>query len=443
MERLLSDELSRWSARSHRKPLIIKGQRQVGKTWLLKEFGARTFSNVAYLNFDEDPTLGGIFESTKNTTRILDHLSLVGGSPILPGKTLLILDEIQESNAALNSLKYFCENAPEYHVVCAGSLLGVTLSRPSSFPVGKVDFLTLRPMTFSEFLRASGDDALLDHLQRISSLSPLPNAIAQPLTERLSRYLVIGGMPEAVRLWVTDHDMEAVAAAQRAILDSCELDFAKHAPARDIARIGYIWRSIPSQLARENKKFLYKAAREGTRARDYESALHWLTEMGIVTRVHSNTAPRLPLSAYDNLSAFKIYSTDSGMLARQSGLDASTLGDPIAPFTEFKGALAENFVLQSLVAQFETVPRYWKSGGEAEVEFLLQRGGDIHPIEVKSGTSTRSKSLSVYRKMFKPRLALRLSLKNLELRDGLLNVPLYMIDQLDRLIALALERVSS
>ena len=438
MERFLLEELRTWSESSHRKPLILRGQRQVGKTWLLKEFGARFYSNVAYFNFDENPLLGGIFEGTKDPQRILEHLSVVHGSPIEPGSTLLILDEIQESNAALNSLKYFCENAPDYHVTCAGSLLGVALSRPASFPVGKVDFLTLHPMSFSEFLHANGDEGLLDYLRTITPLSSVPDAIALPLTERLSRYLIIGGMPEAVELWSSEHDMRAVLNAQSAILTSYELDFAKHAPPRDIARIGYVWRSIPSQLARENRKFMYQVARQGARAREYETSLQWLIETGIVTRVQAVTAPRLPLTAYDDLSAFKIYSADTGLLARQSGLEPSSLGDPQAPFTEFKGALTENFVLQSLLAQFTEAPRYWRSDGEAEVELLLQRGNDIHPIEVKSGVSVRSKSLSVYRSSFQPRLSVRLSLKNMELREGLLSVPLYLVDELDRLIDSAL-----
>jgi len=256
------------------------------------------------------------------------------------------------------------------------------------------------------------------------------------------RYLIVGGMPEAVDRWSSQRDLAGVRETQDAILDSYELDFAKHAPAHTIARIGYVWRSIPSQLARDNRKFLYKAAREGSRAREYEDALNWLVGMGVVTRVNRSSVPRIPLPAYDDLSAFKLFSGDTGLLARQSGLDPSALTNPHAPFVEFKGALTENLVLQSLVSHFEVPPRYWTSSGQAEVEFLLQRGDDVHPIEVKSGMSVRSKSMNVYRKLFEPRLAVRFSLKNLECRDGLLNVPLYLADQLDRLIDIALAQTA-
>jgi predicted AAA+ superfamily ATPase len=438
VERTALNQLEQWKLSRRRKPLLLQGQRQVGKTWLLNEFGRTSYQDLAYFNFEENPALGQIFETSKDPKRIIEQLSAVRGAPIRPGSTLLVLDEIQESNQALNSLKYFAEDTPECHVACAGSLLGVRLSGPGSFPVGKVDFLTIHPMTFSEFLMACGDTAPLEYMNGVSVIAPIPDAIGQPLTERLRSYMIVGGMPEAVDVWSNEKDPAAVGAVQQGILNSYELDFSKHAPARDIARIGYVWRSIPSQLARDNKKFLYKAAREGSRARDYEDALNWLVATGVVTRVDRSTAPKVPLPAYDDLSAFKLYAADTGLLARQSGLDFSVLSDPAAPFVEFKGALAENVVLQSLVSHFDVPPRYWTSSGEAEIEFLLQRGGDVHPIEVKSGRSVRSKSLSVYRSSFGPRLAVRLSLGNLELRDGLLNVPLYMVDQLDRLIGAAL-----
>ncbi|HET6498582.1 MAG TPA: ATP-binding protein [Coriobacteriia bacterium] len=439
MERFLARRLLAWKTGLRRKPLILRGQRQVGKTWLLKQFGSDHYENVAYFNFEEDPALGGIFESTKNVDRILQHLSVVGGAPIKPGATLLVFDEIQESNAALNSLKYFAENAPEYHVTCAGSHLGIALSKPGSFPVGKVDHLTLHPMTFSEFLVASGDATLREHLDNLTRFDPVPDAVGQPLTEKLARYLVLGGMPEPVHVWVTERDMGAVIEVQQAILDGYQLDSATHAPAEDIARIGHVWKSLPAQLARENRKFVYGVAREGARARQYEDALKWLVETGIVTKVMHCPTPRLPLSAYDDVRAFKLYSADTGLLARQSRLDPAALSDPLAPLTEFKGALTENYVLQSLVAHFDVPPRYWTSGGKAEVEFLLQHGNDVHPVEVKSGRSVKAKGLSVYRNTYHPRVAVRLSQRNLQYRDGLLNVPLYMTDQLGQLLALARE----
>ncbi len=439
MERFLLDNLLKWKIAPRRKPLILGGQRQVGKTWLLKRFGRDYYDNVAYFNFEEDPALGGIFESTRNTKRILDHLAVVGGVPIRAGTTLLIFDEIQESNATLSSLKYFAENSPEYHLACAGSHLGLALSRPSSFPVGKVDFLTLRPMTFSEFLVASGAEALNSHLESIVAFDPLPEAVGHPLTEHLSRYLVVGGMPEAVHLWGTEADMGAVMEVQRNILKGYRLDFSKHAPAQDIARIGHVWDSLPAQLARENRKFLYRLAREGARARQYENAVNWLVDTGIVTKVVHCPTPRLPLSAYDDGRAFKLYSADTGLLARHSRLDPSTLSDPLAPFREFRGALTENYVLQSLVNQFDVSPRYWTSEGKAEIEFLVQHANDVHPVEVKSGQTVRAKSLGVFRDSYHPRIAVRLSLRNLQLKDGLLNVPLYMADHLARLLPLARE----
>lgn len=438
MERSLSASLDSWRTSPHRKPLVLQGQRQVGKTWLLKEFGRTRYEDVAYFNLESNSALSTTFETTKDPRRVLEAMSVAHGRPIRPGKTLLILDEIQESNAALNTLKYFCEDAPEHHVACAGSLLGVALSGPSSFPVGKVDFLTLHPMTFSEFLRACGDDSYVSYLENIEVIAPIAESIADHLVERLARYLIVGGMPEPVHHWVTERDVRSIQVSQDAILTSYELDFAKHAPPRDVPRISHIWRSIPSQLARENRKFLFGAAREGARAREYEGALHWLESAGIVTRVSAVSAPHLPLAGYEQLSAFKIYSADTGLLSRQSGLDPTALTEPLAPFIEFKGALTENYVLQSLVAGFPGTPRYWRSKGEAEVEFLLQRQNDIHPIEVKSGVSVRSRSLGVYRQEYEPRLAVRFSRQNLHLRDGLLNTPLYMTDQLDRLIDLAL-----
>lgn len=439
MERFLISRLLAWKALPRRKPLILSGQRQVGKTWLLKRFARDHYENIAYFNFEEEPALAGIFESTKNVDRIVQHLSVVGGTPIKPGTTLLVLDEIQESNAALNSLKYFAENAPEYHVACAGSHLGIALSRPGSFPVGKVDHLTLHPMTFSEFLVANGDAELLEHLESVTPFDPVPDAISRPLAEKLARHLVLGGMPEPVHVWVSEQDMRAVMEVQQAILDGYQLDFAKHAPTQDIARIGHVWRSLPAQLARENRKFVYQVAREGARARQYEDAIGWLVGTGIVTKVAHCSTPRLPLSAYDDLKAFKLYSADTGLLARQSRLDLSALTDPLASFAEFKGALTENYVLQSLTAHFDVAPRYWTSGGQAEVEFLLQHGNDIYPVEVKSGGNVRAKSLGVYRNTYDPRIAVRFSLRDLQYRDGLLNVPLYMADQLERLLALARE----
>lgn len=441
IDRSLMPALTAWKDSTHRKPLILRGPRQVGKTWLLKEFGSRAFDDVAYFNFEESLELRPLFDVTRDPRRILEHLQAIRAAPIVPGKTLVIFDEIQECNGALISLKYFCENLPEQHIAAAGSLLGVALSRPSSFPVGKVDFLDLRPLTFSEFLIAVDDASPLLYLGSRENLEPVPDIFFSRLTEHLARYLLIGGMPRAVLSWSEKRDMGAVMAAQRAVLDAFQLDFAKHTPDSDIAKVGHLWRSLPSQLARDNRKFLYSAAREGARARSYENALYWLVEMGIVTRVTRVTTPKLPLAAYDDPTSFKLYVADTGLLSRLAELDPSALSGTGAPFTEFKGALTENYVLQSLVGQFDAPPRYWTSTGKAEVEFLLQRRNDIHPIEVKAGASVRSQSLGVYRAEHSPRIAVRLSQRNLQFRDGLLDVPLFMADHLDRLIQLALESI--
>lgn len=428
--------LDRWRTNRHRKPLLLRGQRQVGKTWTLREFGRTRYDDVAYFNFESSPSLGSIFDTTKDPRRLIETLSILHGSRIEPGRTLIVFDEVQESNSALNALKYFAEETPDHHIACAGSLLGVALSRPGSFPVGKVDILNVHPMTFFEFLRACGDEALVSYLESIDTIQPLPEPIESRLYERLATYLLIGGMPEPVQAWAEDTDVTRARSAQRDILTAYELDFAKHAPPRDIARIGHVWRSIPAQLARENRRFVYGAARPGARAREYEAALHWLEATGVVTRVNAVAAPRLPLAAYDETSGFKIYGSDTGLLARQSGLDQTALSSPAALFTEFKGALTENYVLQSIIARFDTAPRYWRSSGTAEVEFLLQRGQEIHPIEVKSGLAVRSRSLKVYRDTYAPALAIRVSRRGLHYHDGLLDVPLYLTDRLDELIEL-------
>lgn len=442
MERLLLTKLQRWRNDPHRKPLLLRGPRQVGKTWLLKEFGAREYENVVYVNFETERQAATLFETSKDASRIVAHLSAATGMPIRPGSTLLIFDEIQECNAALNALKYFCEDAPDLHVAAAGSLLGVTLSRPGSFPVGKVDFLDLHPLTFSEFLMAIGDSNLLQFIETLTRFEQIPEMLFRQLAERLAWYLVIGGMPEPVVRWATLRDLPAVAEAQQSILDSYRIDAARHAPGSDVPRIGHVWDSIPSQLSRENRKFVYKAARDGARARQYEAALHWLIETRSVTRISRCKAPSLPLPAYGDLAAFKLYMNDTGLLSRHARLDYSTLTDPLAVFSEFKGALTENYVLQSLIAQFEGSPCYWSSDGVAEVEFVLQRRNDIHPIEVKAGANVKAKSLSVYRAKYAPRIAVRMSLRNLQFRDGLLDVPLFMADQLDRLIGMAEESLA-
>ena len=443
MERFILKKLLDWKNSPYRKPLILKGVRQVGKTWILKEFGRRYYENTAYFNFDENEEYRQFFETTKDVDRILQNLMLASGQKILPEKTLIIFDEVQDCPKVINSMKYFCENAPQYHIACAGSLLGIALAKPSSFPVGKVNFMQIDPMTFSEFLLANGDENLLAFLESCDTIEPIPDAFFNPLYEKLKMYYVTGGMPESVLMWTEARDVSAMQEALSGIIGAYERDFAKHPNISEFPKISMIWKSVPSQLARENKKFIYKVVKEGARAREYEDALQWLVDARLVHKIYRSSAPGLPMAAYDDLSAFKIYLVDVGLLRRLAQLAPTAFGEGNRLFTEFKGALTENFVLQTLITQFEVVPRYWtQSNPPYEVDFLIQRENDIFPVEVKSEANTTSRSLRKFKELFpeKVKLRIRFSLDNLKLDDDVLNIPLFMADQADRLIGLALEK---
>lgn len=436
LRREIMDALVRWKEDGHRKPLIIQGARQIGKTWLMRKFGELHYEHVAYFNFDASEELCREFENTKDPARLLGVLRLYADRPIEAGKTLLIFDEIQQSNKALNSLKYFCEECPEHHVMAAGSLLGVSLSRGDSFPVGKVDFLRMYPISFKEFLYAD-DRRMFDYLEGVDSLAPLPEIVMGKVAESYRRYLVCGGMPAAVTALLEERGTQAVETVQKAILAAYALDFAKHVPTKDIPRVAAVWDSIPSQLARENRKFLYKLVKNGARAREYEDALLWLQHAGLIYRVFCATKPGLPLSAYDDVSAFKIYLCDVGLLRVMARLPVEVLWTESPLYREFKGAMAENAVLQTLVSRFEVFPRYWTSEGTAEVDFLLQRGLSLIPVEVKAGNSVRGKSLGVYVDRFRPEVAVRYSMKNLRRDGGVLNIPLFMADWTEKLLGLS------
>jgi len=446
VERLIMQELLRWKNSRHRKPLILKGVRQVGKTWLLKEFARRYYENIAYFNFDEHPEYKQFFENTKDVERILQNLMMASGQTIKPNKpeaTLIVFDEIQECPNALNTLKYFCENTPHYHVACAGSLLGIALSKPASFPVGKVDFLEIGPMTFTEFLMANGDGNFASYLDSIDRIQPIPDAFFNPLYEKLKMYFVTGGMPESVRSWTEERDVELVQQVLSNILGAYERDFAKHPGPKDFPKISLIWKSIPSQLARENKKFIYKAVKEGARAREYEDALQWLCDASLTYKIYRSSAPGLPISAYDDLSAFKLYLVDVGLLRRLSLLAPSAFSEGNRLFAEFKGALSENYVLQALRNQFEAMPRYWAVDNPGyEVDFLIQRENDILPVEVKSESNVESRSLKKFKEKYgdKVKLRVRFSLNNLRLDHDLLNIPLFLADYADKLIGIALQQ---
>ena len=443
MKRLIMEQLVKWKKSPYRKPLILKGVRQVGKTWILKEFGRQYYESTAYFNFDENEEYRQFFETTKDVKRILQNLILASGQKIMPEKTLIIFDEIQDCPKVINSMKYFCENAPDYHIACAGSLLGIALARPSSFPVGKVNFMQIDPMNFTEFLMANGDENLAVCLDQINTLEPLPDAFFKPLYEKLKMYYITGGMPEPVLMWTQARDVGAMQEALSDIIGAYERDFAKHSDVSEFPKISMIWRSLPSQLARENKKFLYRVVKEGARAREYENALQWLVDARLVHKVYRSSAPGLPVSAYDDLSAFKIYLVDVGLLRRLAMLSPTAFGEGNRLFTEFKGALTENYVLQALVMQFEVLARYWsQSNPPYEVDFLVQRDNDIFPVEVKSEANTDSKSLRKFKELFGDRVKLRIrfSLNNLKLDGDVLNIPLFMADHSQRLIGLALEQ---
>ncbi|MDF0754008.1 ATP-binding protein [Gardnerella greenwoodii] len=442
MKRLIMSKLLAWKNSPYRKPLILKGVRQVGKTWVLKEFGKLYYKNIAYFNFDENKEYKQFFETTKSVERILQNLMLASGQKIEAENTLIIFDEVQDCPEVINSMKYFCENAPQYHVACAGSLLGITLAKPSSFPVGKVNFMQINPMNFTEFLLANGDENLAKYIEQIDKIEPIPDAFFNPLYEKLKMYYVTGGMPESVLMWAKARDVNAMQETLFEIITAYERDFAKHPNVSEFPKISMIWNSIPSQLARENKKFLYKVVKNGARAREYEDALQWLVSAQLVYKIYRNTAPSLPIAAYDDVSAFKIYLADVGLLRRLAQLSPTAFAEGNRLFTEFKGALTENYVLQALLTQFEVIPRYWsQTNPPYEVDFLIQRDNDIFPIEVKSEANINSRSLKKFKELFpnQTKLRIRFSLNNLKLDDDMLNIPLFMADYTDKLIELALK----
>jgi predicted AAA+ superfamily ATPase len=437
IERSIIAQLSAWKADSDRKPLLLMGARQIGKTWAMQVFGKRYFKHVAYFNFEKNDELHAIFESTKEVQRILGQLVFYTQSPIKPQTTLIIFDEIQECNKALNSLKYFCEDAPEYAVIASGSLLGVSMSKGDSFPVGKVDFLPMYPLRFREFLAAESPE-LFDFAEQINAVEELPLIMFNRLTESFRKYQLTGGMPKAVSDFLDNKSVEKVEDDLQQILNAYTLDFAKHAEKKDIPKITEIWRSIPSQLSRENRKFLYKLVKTGARAREYEDALLWLQQAGLIYRIFSNTKPALPLSAYDDLAAFKIYLSDTGLLRRLAKLPPEVIVNNSPLYVEFKGAMTENIVLQSLVAQFDVMPRYWSSERNAEVDFLLQNGVEIIPVEVKSAHSVAGKSLALYNELYHPALRIRFSFNNLRKDGNLLNIPVFLADWTKKIVSVTI-----
>lgn len=430
MYRMSMEQLQKWRTQKRRKPLIIRGARQVGKTWLMKEFGAREYASNVYINFDSNERMRAFFEGSLGVERLVTGLELYAGHKIDPDNTLLIFDEVQEAPRALASLKYFNEDAPQYQIVCAGSLLGVALHQGTSFPVGKVEFLDLYPLSFFEFMMAMDKERYVELLRKGDF--DMATAFKQDYIELLKHYYYVGGMPEAVQAFADNRDFNEVREIQRRILEAYEQDFSKHAPNEAVLRIRMLWNSIPAQLAKENKKFIYGLIKEGARAKEYELAMLWLTDCGLVHKVHRVTTPSLPLKAYEDLKAFKLFLVDVGLLSCMVGLRQDVLLDGNELFKEFKGALTEQYVLQQLKTIKGLNIYYWTADrGTAEVDFVVDDGSDVIPVEVKAEVNLQAKSLKVYRDKFQPKLSIRTSMADYRREDWLLNLPLWTIENIN------------
>ena len=430
MERFAIEKLIAWKNSADRKPMVLRGARQVGKTWLMQEFGRRCYLNTVYFNFDEEDALKSIFESNKNPARIIELLSMISGEKILPGDTLVLFDEVQECPEALNSLKYFCEKANEYHIIAAGSLLGTLLAQPKSYPVGKVNLLEIAPLTFDEFLLAN-DEGLYRYYCSIQKEQNIEEIFHKRLMELYHYYLIIGGMPECVSSWLKNKDPEKVLQIQRELIEIYENDFSKHNGKVNSGRILMVFRSIVSQLAKENEKFVYGAVREGGRARDFEEAIEWLVSAGMLNRVCNVSKPEHPLPAFDKLDSFKLYLFDTGLLKCMAGIDNGAI--LLKSNYQFKGPLTENFVLQQLKPQFDVTPRYY-STRYGEIDFLLQSGQEIIPVEVKGGEDKSAPTFKKYIAEKSPDTAVRFSEMGYMKNGAITNLPLYLASAAKRVL---------
>lgn len=429
MKRRIFNQLKQWKNNPSRKPLVLQGARQVGKTYIVAAFGQAEFHHYLYINFEQDNRAKEIFEQDLQPSRIIKALELHLGMKVDHEHTLIFFDEIQECPNALNSLKYFCEQAPEYYIVAAGSLLGVKLAKSKGFPVGKVNFLDLYPMSFFEFLEALGKISLCDYLDSINIFEPIEPSVHQDLCDLIKTYLYTGGMPEAVKIYVDSQDFNLVRQAQEDIVKAYILDFAKHAPENQIMKITQIWQALPYQLAKENKKFIFSKVKSGARMREYEIALQWLVDAGLVYVTHNITAPKLPLTAYQDSSAFKLYCLDVGILGAMSHLNPQLLLEKNRLFTEFKGALTENLAAQLLKYQGVKDLFYWSSGNMAEVDFIVPFETEILPLEIKANLSSKKKSLLVYDNKYNPSVINRANLLNLKQDGKVCNYPLYLLEK--------------
>ena len=429
MYRIAIEKLLKWKQNKRRKPLIIEGARQVGKTWLMKEFGKQAYADTVYINFDSNSRMAELFASDLDTERLIMGLEIYVGRKIDPENTLLIFDEVQEVPRALAALKYFYENAPHYHIVCAGSLLGIALHQGTSFPVGKVDFLKLYPLSFKEFLLATGKEQFAEILDKRDY--QMITSFKQTYIEALKQYYFVGGMPEAVQSFVDDKDFKEVREIQKRILVAYEQDFSKHAPNEIVPKIRMLWNSIPSQLAKENKKFIYGLVREGARAKDYETAIMWLSDCGLVHKISRVNAAGVPLKSYEDLKAFKLFLVDVGLLGCMAGLRQRTLLDGNNLFVEFKGALTEQYVCQQLKTIEDLgIYYYTNDRGSCEIDFVIDTGELIVPVEVKAEVNLRAKSLKTYQEKFAPEVSVRTSMADYKKDDWLINLPLYAIEQI-------------
>lgn len=432
MYRKAIEKLYSWKESKRRKPLIIEGARQVGKTWLMKEFGRKAYENVVYINFDSNSRMAELFSADLDTARLIMGIELYCGKKIEPGQTLLIFDEVQEVPRALSSLKYFYENAPQYHIVCAGSQLGIALHGGTSFPVGKVDFLSLYPLSFKEFLSATVGERYTELLEKQDF--EMISAFKQTYIDALKQYYFVGGMPEAVQCFAEDKDFNEVREIQKRILAAYEQDFSKHAPIEIVPKIRMLWNSIPSQLAKENKKFIYGLVREGGRAKEYEAALMWLSDCGLVHKVSRVNMPGIPLKANEDLKAFKLFIVDVGLLGCMTGLMQQTLLDGNDLFQEFKGALTEQYVCQQLkTCENLGIYYYTNDRGSCEVDFVIDTGIQVVPVEVKAEVNLRAKSLKMYHEKFAPEISIRTSMADYKKEDWLVNLPLYAVEELGQI----------
>ncbi len=431
MYRPAIEKLLKWKQSKRRKPLIIEGARQVGKTWLMKEFGKQAYADTVYINFDSNSRMAELFASDLDTERLIMGLELYAGRKIDSDSSLLIFDEVQEVPRALASLKYFYENAPQYHIICAGSLLGIALHQGTSFPVGKVDFLKLYPLSFREFLMAAGKERFAELLD--TQDFKMITSFKQTYIDSLKHYYFVGGMPEAVQSFAENRDFNEVREIQKRILAAYEQDFSKHAPNDIVPKIRILWNSIPSQLAKENKKFIYGLVREGARAKDYETAIMWLSDCGLVHKVSRVNTVGIPLKAYEDMKAFKLFLADVGLLGCMAGLSQRTLLDGNDLFVEFKGALTEQYVCQQLKTIEDLgIYYYTNDRGSCEIDFVVDTGGQIIPVEVKAKVNLRAKSLKTYREKFSPEVSVRTSMADYKKESRLLDLPLYAIEKIDK-----------